>query len=287
MKIKIKQSSLYFIYFLGALIFFSIVAFPGQEAAKILTAWFDNAFTDVQIETDKVSPLFPAGLTVKESRLTYHDNFHVSPDKLAMNFSLSTIFKPVKNISFKGAVNQGEVEGEIKGASFSKDSFANLKMNFSNVKVNDYIYKTPAFKLGLTFDASGDLEIMKDRNKTAGKAVLLNFSADIHEGTALKQLGTPAIEFTRVDITYTTVKNEIIISKCVARGSLLNLEIQGKVKLAGNSLMVLKGHIKPSPSFVSGIEKASSIKRLFKNPKGKGIPVTITGSLKNPKMRFR
>ena len=91
-----------------------------------------------------------------------------------------------------------------------------------------------------------------------------------------------------MDLEYKTEKDRLLLTKCTAAGKDFNLELSGSISLSGRGALALKGSIKPSPQFFKTFDKHPAMKRLFQKAKAAGhIPVSLSGTVQNPLLRFR
>nr|NJM01443.1 hypothetical protein [Desulfobacula sp.] len=67
----------------------------------------------------------------------------------------------------------------------------------------------------------------------------------------------------------------------------MSLDLEGEVSTAEPLDIRLKGQLNPGPSFVSKLSTLASVKDLFRDTPGKGIPISISGTLRHPEIGFR
>ncbi len=284
---KPKPVLWYSLYFISALVFFALVLFPEKEAAKGISNFVNHALSGVRLDIDAAGPAFPAGLDLSGSGWT---GFHfppVKPETMRLDLSLTSLFKPLKDLTFRAEINQGEVKGNIRQVSFSRNDFASLAVALSNIQVRNFPYQTDQYQMKLSFDAGGQYEYLKKQNSSKGSLVLLNFTAEFPGNPDAEKLGLSKIEFNRAELEFTMENNRMTLTKCSARGPLMSVEMEGGLGLGDPSDIQLKGQLNPGPSFVSKLSTLASVKELFRDTPGKGIPITISGTLRHPEIGFR
>ncbi|MCM2286004.1 MAG: type II secretion system protein GspN [Desulfobacula sp.] len=282
-----KPVLLYGLYFLSALVFFALVLFPEKEAAKGITNFVNQALGGVRLETDTAGTAFPAGLDLSGSRWTLFHFPPVKPETMRLNLSLPSLFNPLKDLTFKAKINQGQVRGNLRQVSFSGKEFASLDMDLSNIQVRNFPYQTDQYNMTLSFDAGGRYEYLKPQNSSRASLILLNFTADLPGNPEAEKLGLSKLEFSRVELEFTMENKRIILTKCSARGPLMSLDMEGEVSTAEPLDIRLKGQLNPGPSFVSKLSTLASVRDLFRDTPGKGIPISISGTLRHPEIGFR
>lgn len=284
---KFKPVLWYSLYFLSALVFFALVLFPEKEAAKGLSNFTAQALGGVRLETDTAGPAFPAGLDLTGSRWTVFHFPPVKPETMRLDLSLTSLFSPLKDLTFKAEINQGQVRGHLRQVSFSRNEVASIDMDLSDIRVKDFPYQTDQYLIKLSFDAGGRYEYLKTTGSPRAGLVLVNFTADLPDNPEAEKLGLSKLEFTRVELEFTMENKRILLTKCSARGPLMSLDMEGEISSADPLEIQLKGQMNPGPSFVSKLSTLASVKDLFRGTTGKGIPVTISGTLRRPEIEFR
>lgn len=283
----VKQICIYVLYFFAAVLVFGWMTFPGKKVAMAVSEGFNKTFSFVQLEADTSSLSLPVGVVLEKSRLVFFEKLMVEPDSLQLHWPVLSVLNSNKIVKFDGQTGAGKWHGSIVGGVLFQRPLSSFSLVFSQVVVNEFVYQTPAFKTAISFTAGGNHQTAKETKEIGGQVDLMNFTADILQGKALKEIGVSEIHFDRVQIQYEVVNNKVALKTLSARGPMMNLDLKGTIHLSGKFKLRLNGHLMPTGSFVSDLSKIASIQGMFKKQKTKGIPVIISGSLSKPVMRFR
>ncbi|MFH2092698.1 MAG: type II secretion system protein GspN [Pseudomonadota bacterium] len=284
---KLKLTVLYGVFFVVAIVFFTIVLFPEKQAAVLCSNFFNQTFSTVRCNIGSARLKFPAGLELTDTEWTGFDSIHIKPEKMILGVLLPSVFKPVKDMTFSADINHGKAKGLIRQIRFSHHDFSSLSISFSNVQIADFSFQTEQYPIKVSCDAGGQFEYLKKSNSSTGNIVFLNFTADLPDMPGVSRIGMKKLVFNRVELEFATENEKIVISKCSARGPEMNVDLEGTLVLGEPSTMGLKGYIRPNPSFVSKLSAMASVTDLFQDSKGKGIPVSISGTIHNPVIRFK
>nr|NJM01442.1 hypothetical protein [Desulfobacula sp.] len=194
------------------------MSFSGKEAARGITNFTARALGGVRLDLDAAGPVFPAGLDLSGGRWTLFQFPPVKPETMRIDLSLTSLFSPLKDLTFKAEINQGQVRGNLRQVFFSRKEFASLDMDLSHIRVREFPYQTDPYQMKLSFDAGGRYEYLKAQNSSRAGLVLLNFTADLPGNPEAEKLGLSKLEFTRVELEFTLENKQMTLTKCSARG---------------------------------------------------------------------
>jgi type II secretion system protein N len=290
---SIKHYFFYLVYFVAALAVFSIICFPGEEAAKKIGTQLTERFPEITLQMEKITPSFPTGIHCINPQLLVGKNLLVPLETLTLRLPFFDLFKSDRTLTFHGTLLSGVVDGSLTKVSWKQNSFSDFNLTLNRIKTKNILYTTPQAKIEISFDLEGDYTFArgKERSGSRGKLVLTNVKAMIRD-TLFNGMGIDGLEFTRMDIEFGLVKDKITLLNCLAKGPLMTLRLKGTLMApeegappGGNWILDLKGFIQPQPAYLPKFARLSSMASLFKDTK-QGIPIHIIGPLNAPGIKL-
>jgi len=269
-------------------ILFAWLLFPDQGVSRLLTLGLSRTLTHITLDSGQVSVKPPMGLTLKGSEIVCFDSIRIRPDTLTLGTSFLSILNSDKDINFDLTLGTGHVKGQLRNVSFSRERYSGLAMAFSKIAVKEFAHRANGHKIKVSFNADGQYDYDNERSVSSGNISLSQISVSLPPLPKLTDPGLSTLEFNRLEIEFTSEKNEIKILQFRATGPVFNIEVKGKLSVGDTGSVHLKGYIRPDPSMIPKLSALADVNALFKNSRtNKGIAVSISGTIMNPLIRFQ
>jgi len=289
---SIKYYLFYLVYFVATVAVFSIFCFPGEEAAKKISAQLTERFSEVTLQMEKVTPSFPSGIHCINPQLLVGKTLLVPLETLTLGVPFFDLFKSHRTLTFHGTLLSGAVNGSLTKVSWDKNTFSDFNLTLDHIKTQKLQYATPQAKMDISFDLEGSYTFAqgKEPPSSGGKLLLTDVKAMIKD-TLFNGMGIDGIEFTRMDIEFGLEKNKITLLNCLANGPLMAIRLKGTLiapkdgaSQMSNWILDLRGFIQPQPAYIPKFARLSSMASLFKDTQKQGIPIHIIGPLDAPEI---
>ncbi|MCP3871740.1 MAG: type II secretion system protein GspN [Desulfobacteraceae bacterium] len=313
---KLKTVLLYILLFIAMAVVFVFLLFPQEKMGAYLSRVLENPNSKVQFSFDQVTLGFPFKLGFKNSRFLIDKTTQIVPKSFDVNLGPSFLVNKSNSIRFKAAVSQGVINGSFhigrEPLTVSKEA-----LSMSGVKIADFQYKTKLADIILGCELAAEYKINDKTNDGSdktnsgqGTVWVQNFSAKMN-ASLFNTLNLPIVDFSEIEIEFTHNPDTVTITKCLAKGSIINVKLKGQIGKVGqigkagklgkagkvdqintkksvlkNAKLNLTGVILPDSPYLAKFANMAIIKSKIKNIKKDGIKFTISGTLKHPEMRI-
>ncbi len=277
----------YFIFFLLSLFVFALILFPGKETATHLASLLTARYSSLQIDIQSVRPQFPLGLKLDNPRVILNGKTPVETNLLEISFDLSSLFRKQKKLKIKSGFYEGTLKGSMNLNETGVALFSDITLLFSGVKINDFKYKTDLADIILDMEIDGKYSDSEAGGGGAGKGTvhIKNFSAMMKD-SLFNILGFPSVDFSSIQIEFIQVKNKVTLTRCIAKGSIINIQLTGDLAFDSSLETIklnLKGMILPDSAQLNLFARSGPGSAAGKQGNG-GIKFKISGTLEKPQI---
>jgi len=284
---KLKPLLLYILFFIAVIPLFIYVLFPQKDAAIFLSNSFGQNNPNFEFFCEKVKVKFPFKLDIENSKFIINKTIEFKPESFEINLIPTLFLHKSKKIVFQSNVNQGLLKGSINLHDDDSLNFSKADLFISDIKIINFKYKTDIADVVLGCIINGEYDYNEDNGikEGNGNLIISDVTAKM-EDSQLNELNLPLIDFSKINIDFYHQDNEINISHFIARGSVINLELNGKIVIFddNNVKLDLKGVVLQDSPYLAKFSNTAFIKAVADNILKKGIKFTIKGTLKNPKL---
>jgi len=286
---KLKPILLYFLFFIAAIVIFLFLLFPERRVAGSLSRSLTTVNPNVRVSIDKVKPGLPFKLVFENTKLLLNQTTQIVPESFEVFLGPAFIFNTKKPIAFQSDIYQGSVNGSLRLDNMDPFLFSRAELFMSKVEINDFRYKTGLADITLGCEVSGNykqLETSGEKKSGQGTILCKNFKAKM-KNSLFNTLKLPVVDFTDIKLEFTQSEKRVIITQCLARGSIINVKFKGSMEMMSplqNTKLDLTGMILPDSPYLAKFANTASIKAVVKNISKQGIGFNIKGTLKHPEI---
>ncbi len=281
---RTKPVLLYVLFFITALFIFIYLLFPQKDAARFFSNSLSQKNSNLEFFCDKVKLKIPFKLDIENSKLLINRTVELKPKTLEINLMPALFSNKSKKIVFKSDINQGVFKGSLYFDDYDSLWFLKTDLFASKIKIDNYIYKTDRADIILGCKINGEYQYNM-MNKGEGKLIIKDFSAKM-ENSFFNKLNLSVVDFSEIQLDFDHQVNMVKISHCIARGSVINLKLNGKIKVLpdSNAKLDLKGVVLKDSPYFAKFSNMAVVRAVAGNIVTQGIKFTIKGTLKNPKI---
>ena len=284
---KIKPVLSYILCFITAFFIFIYLLFPQKNAARLLSASLGQQNSNLEFSCEKVKLKIPFKLDVVNSKLLINKTIELKPESLEINLIPALFSNKSKKIVFCSDINQGIFKGSLYFQDYSSLLFSKTDLSLSKIKFNNFKYKTDLADIILSCEVNGEYKYngINKTKKGKGSLIIKDFSAKM--GNLLfNNLNLSAIDFSEINMDFYHQSSTINISHCIARGSVVNIKLNGKITILpdSNARLDLKGMVLKDSPYLAKFSSMALVRAVAGNILNQDIKFTIKGTLHNPKI---
>jgi len=286
---KLKPISLYFLFFLFAVVIFLFLLFPERKVAGSISRSLTTINPNVRVSIDNVKLGLPFKLVFENTKLLLNKTTQIVPESFEVFLGPAFIFNTKRPIGFQSDIYEGSLNGSLRLDNMDPFLFSQAELFMSNVKINDFRYKTGLADITLGCEVSGSYkQIEASGKKKSGQGTILckKFTAKM-TNSFFNTLKLPVVDFTDIKLEFTQSENRVTITQCLAKGSIINVKFKGSLEMMfplQKTKLDLTGIILPDSPYLAKFANTASIKSVVKNISKKGIGFNIKGTLENPEI---
>ena len=279
-----KRKLLYTAYIIGITGFFLYYLFPSDTVKMYLAHQLSQGDPNLEVTIDHVSPALPPGIRLHDVGIAYRNEALVDLESLKLMPGLLSLFTSKTNMNFKGIVNTGALSGQAELDNSPKTPSVKIDGQLSGVQIQ----KIPALQRLSAHKISGGLggdftyAATGPNRSLTGKLLVSDCRIELDSPVfSQKSLG-----FKDIVADLVLNKKTLIIKNCSAKGTQLDVNINGTIALngaVGQNSLNLTGSVTPHHAFLAKIEKSIPINFLRRSKGDRAaIPFKISGTLDNP-----
>jgi type II secretion system protein N len=281
----LKRVFICLVYFTAAAAVFAVLRFPHQAAAEKTARMAEQMFPGSAITLDRVSPVFPLGLTSQTPVIRLADKILVIPRDIHVRLPLSAVLGWGNTLHYRVSLLEGTLAGHLSGVSLSPPGYAGVTADLAGLRFSDLALALEGGTVRLSFVLSGRYQEPDRQNSPAGTGDLfLSQVTCAIQDNFLNTFGITDLDFDRITVSFVRENRTIQISALTAQGSVMAVSAEGQIVLAQGSpsdpenwTFDLKGLLHPQPAHVSRFSGILPVENLFRTDPEKGIPFTLTG----------
>ena len=253
--------------------------------SSVLTA----NYSPLQIDIKRISPEFPLGLSLENPSVVLNGKTRIETDCLDVRFNTSSVLKKQKRINIQAGFYGGILTGSMNVNEMEPGFISDMELLLSEVKINDFKYKTDLTDILLNLELAGDYEYFETKDKKEpgkGGFQIRNFSAAMKD-SLFNKIGFPLVDFSSVKIEFIQTKNRISLTQCFAQGSIINVKLAGDIDVDSSletTLLNLRGVILPDSKQLSRFVQIASPGQVGMDSAKEGIRFNISGTLGKPRI---
>ncbi len=288
---KLKMILPYLLLFFAAICVFAFVLFPQEKLANQLNWMLNSSGAKVQANVERIKPALPFSLELVNSKFIIGGKQEIKPDFLKILITPDLLFGESRQVKFSSAISKGNIKGSVLFENTSPVVYKNIDIQMSGVEIERFPYNTRMARIILDCNLNGDYSFSNSNAKNAqGKGSLLinDVSADL-KNSLLNRLKISNVDFSNVKIDFTKKGNNLNITQLNAKGSIINVNLKGKILLASptsKSRLSLTGAILPDSPYLATIINSAFIRAAAKNAKKDGVRFSIKGTLEQPRIKL-
>lgn len=285
---KIKPVLFYILFFMAALLLFIYILFPQKDAAGYISGLLGENNSKLQFSCERVKFKLPLKLSMDNPKFLINKQIHVEPESFEINLNPALFFKKHKKIVFQSDLYQGSLNGVIDLKNFDTFLLSKADLFISKVKIDNFGYKTDLADiiLGCVLNGEYNYSEISEQKGGSGKLIIKDFSAKM-ENSFFNTLHLPVVDFSEVKIEFEQQSNVITITQGVARGSVINLKLKGKIDIVSplnKTRLDLTGIILQDSPYLAKFANIAAVRAVAGNILQNGIKFKLTGTLNNPKI---
>jgi len=274
------------LYALAAGVLFLFLLFPDAAVKTALVRGVENINPAARLTVGDVAPVFPPGLKLKDVTVSYRDKVVAGPDYIRLTPAWFSLLGESPRLVFKTGVFAGVIDGQGR---FTEDRLAGADVRISGVRLESIQYVNHLSPHRLSGAVNGDLRLTSKRGEIQGTSQLRLSGTTVT--LAAPVLDMAVVQFDDIQADLVLSSRRVEIKSCVFDGQDLDGEFSGNILLRNpfqNSLLNLKGSIKPQAGLIKRAGNTLPIEFLMKSEPGdKGFPVRLTGTFQEPRIAFR
>ena len=281
---------LYAVFTLFMVIVFLLFRFPSEMAVQLIDKQVNQLNSDVQVNTDSVSPIFPPGIKLEPLAVAYAGLPLFSADEFRIRPKLFSLFGDNKTIVFNGTMGTGQIKGNAETTIEATRPQAKVVLNLIAIPLE-------ALQLSGYFPdyrPSGDINAYVDYDSRKGSGGTAKINLDIVPvkiAIASPLMGLDMIEFNQLKAELTATQRMLQIRRCEAEGPQFEGKLSGSIIFRNpieNSRLTISCTLRPQPAFVAE-HKNDLIGGLISsgNALKRGMVFRISGTLANPQYVMR
>lgn len=295
-----KSILIYLLVFILAFVGFAFVCFPGKEAGRRLSETLNSKNPNLRVTIGKVGPALPFSLKFQDMTISMGNGLTIMPDAVKVSFSPISLFREEKQLKVRAELNQGILKGNLQVTRLNPLTVSGLELFLEKMEINGFQYHTSLAELTLNCEMSGeyredDVSPESSSGKTVrtngpplgqGSLVMENFLAHM-ENSWLNRIQFSDLDFSSLAIDFRREPHRVLISRCVGRGSVINLKLSGELRLAPvlkKTRLNLTGKILPDSPYLAKFANQAVVRSKSRNITRNGIDFYIKGTLENPRI---
>jgi len=282
-----KACLLYVGYVVILTAIFLYIRFPSDRMTDYLTHRVRQIDPQLSLSLEGMKPSLPPGIRMTGAsllaageKLIEIDRIHVAPELLSLADD-RTIYR------FKGEALDGSFAGRADLGGSTNGNPIGIEAEFRDLGIDLIPILRSLSERRITGRLSGNVVY-------TGTVGTTHLSAALSDGTIELLIPVPGLE----DIDFRAINTDLVlrggrlqVNECTIDSNSLEGSLTGTVHLKkpiGESVIDLKGRVKPQPELVSQLKKNLPKALLPKRLLGKsGFPVTLDGTLAHPGFLLR
>ena len=280
-----KKTLLYTAYIFGITIFFMWYLFPSDTLKAYLADRLTQGKSDVTVTIDRVSPIFPPGIKLKDVVIARQAMTLFDLASLKVMPEVRSLFSDRTTLDFKGRIYEGSLSGRVEFGDGRQGPGIKIDGNIAGIQLQ----KISALKQLSDHEISGGLDgnftyaDTSPNRSLSGNLILTNCRIML----ATPVLNQKSFDFKNIEADLTLQNNTLVIKQFNAKGNQLDLNLAGNIALnaadPAKNLLNLTGTVTPHHVFLAKIENDIPVDILRNKKAGKtAISFKVDGTMDEP-----
>lgn len=283
------------IYLVFSFICLAVLRFPGQEFSQGLTRSLNRMAPGISVDLGPARLQFPPGIKFDSPDIFLSNGIVLPFEQIRLGFSPIDLFRGEKGVVFSGELAGGQIKGRLK--SGRENRLNSLEFTFDEISPPPVSYDIPGTKTDISFQLEGQfsypspLETGKARAGILLSNVVLEIDNRFFSNMGMDHVLFDSIELDLIPFDKGDKETRIRVLSCSAKGKALTLNLKGDInpgkmfsRAAEDWILNLEGYILPDPALVPKFAGVPTMARLIRADNKNGIPIRVTGSVKNPNL---
>jgi type II secretion system protein N len=281
---------LYAAFFILMGIMFLFFRFPSNLAKQMIEQQLADMQSDIHLDTQSISPTFPPGIRLAPVTLSYAGLPLFNADQLSIKPRLLTMFGSEKTIVFRGAIDSGDIHGNVELAQKSNRPHTKVVFNLASVPIDalEISHQWPSYKV------AGDINAYLDYDSQKGPGGTAKINLDVVPVKVIIDppiMGLDQLEFNQLKAEITVTRRVLQIRRCEAEGPHFEGKLSGSINFRNpmaDSRLTLSCTLRPQPAFIAE-HKNDVLGGLLSsgNTAKRGLVFRISGTLAKPQYVIR
>lgn len=281
----VRKWLMYAVYFLAAVVFFLFFLFPSDAVVDYVALYARKADPLLDVRIERIQPVFPPGIALKEIDVAYDRLAWVAMDGLKLTPDYGSLFSNAKAVRFNGTAYGGKIKGRA----------------IIRRRRGGYALGTEAALSGIRLEKIQRLSALAGRRISGALGAVVQFDPNAQrmaQGSVTLDnvtvempqpfLNIRQIEVSRVEADLVVEQDRMIIKRCIFKGPQADGNLSGSLAIAApfnKSRLDIRGTVKPHHSVLAGLQKIGLFSKQLSSENG--FPIRLMGTVEKPRYSFR
>ena len=276
----------YCIYLTAVTGLFLFLLFPEAAVRDFIKRGVTRIEADMQVDINEIKPLLPPGVKFKAVSVLYKGKPIAKPEYIRITPRLWSLLGNQPRFFFKADVFSGIIEGNCR---LLENRDANTDIRISGVNLKDINQLCKISKHQVDGRMNGKVKVITQGND-------FSIQADMDFSDLVVILNQPVFGMQR--FLFDTVKADLSmtprrleIKAGTIEGQAFDGDFTGDILIKtpfNDSILNLRGFIRPQAAFIKEASKTVPLDLLMKKQSdGKGLPVKLRGTIREPQISLR
>jgi type II secretion system protein N len=264
-------------YLVAAALVFLYVGFPSEALRTHVAHRLSASLPGLSLAVAEVRPALPAGIALRNVRISHADKPLAVIDRLSLQPELSSLLKSKMGYGFGGSIGSGDITGRAEVDSTGPNPKVSLNARFGGILLQQVPGLMGLYGSRLAGRLDGTLAV-NETGVLTGKLTITDGQVEL----ATPVLDQKSFTFRTVDADITLQNRSLLVRNGRLRGNELDAEISGTIALnqpPGSGALNLSGRVTPHPAFMAKAEGSLPANLLRRRA---AIPFRVSGSLDSP-----
>ncbi|ABW66849.1 type II secretion system protein GspN [Desulfosudis oleivorans] len=278
----------YAAYSLAMIALFMVLLFPDQAVRDFLEQRAGGIYPDMRIRIGALRPALPFSVRMADVSVFWQDRPYGDFEYVKVTPSVFSMWRHRRPLSFKGRTFDGRFKG-VCGQDRKTDAWT-LDVAFSGMALGAMEGVQRLLPHEIKGTAAGHIKAVLDNGgrPLAEYDVVLS---DVVVALSAPVFSIDTVAFDRIEAAVVMEGNRVRIENCTGSGEQLDGELSGEIQVRqpyGQSLLRVKGFVRPQASLVAKLGESLPVEMVLgQNAGEKGLPISFTGTLADPKVSFK
>lgn len=270
--------------------FFLFYLFPKETLIDYVEYQIYRLDPSFRLTIGDLQPYYPPYVKGSDVAVYYQQAPVLTVSSALVRPGLATFFSNGTIVTFKGQINEGRFNGHVKREGGFKAAQITVDMDLDRIQLEDINGLRSISGVSLAGQIAGKVTHSNGKSKPRqGKADLI--LSDCTFQLADSYFGIKGVRFSRIELGLTLQDRTLSLDRIDMTGSQINARFNGTVAIQSpynRSQLKLKGKIRPHAEFLARLKKEIPAPLWpDKQTLNKGLPITISGTVKRPQLAMK